>query len=288
MAVIVAQGLQLEFGPSEQVSDSFFHFPFFVENMSSYFRIRQKDRDGLLNQRVCKLYTKNDNMLIDGFIYHFMKPEFKRIELNTPGGSVKHLSAKIINSIEIPLPPLPIQEAIVEILDKLESLQQGLQDELQARKSQYEYYRNKLLTQFPDNVEVKEFSLGEICEFVKDGTHSSFKDVEDGYPLLSAKDITNGAISITEKCRKISKKDFDSIYTRYKLAQGDVLVTIVGSIGRTAIIKDNIDIAFQRSVGILRPKSIVLSSYLYYSIQTSSVQNQLVAKTNNNGSVENS
>ena len=103
------------------------------------------DRDGLLNQRVCKLYTKNDNMLIDGFVYHFMKPEFKRIELNTPGGSVKHLSAKIINSIEIPLPPLPIQEAIVEILDKFESLHQGLQDELQSRKKQYEYYRNKLL-----------------------------------------------------------------------------------------------------------------------------------------------
>lgn len=72
------------------------------------------------------------------------------------------------SQFEIPLPPLPIQEAIVEILDKFESLQQGLQDELQARKKQYEYYRNKLLTQFPDNVQVKEFTLGEIAIYSKE------------------------------------------------------------------------------------------------------------------------
>lgn len=178
-----------------------------------------KDRDGLLNQRVCKLYTKNDNMLIDGFIYHFMKPEFKRIELNTPGGSVKHLSAKIINSIEIPLPPLPIQEAIVEILDKFESLQQGLEDELQARKKQYEYYRNKLLTTFPDNVEVKECTLGELGtitrgkRFVRNDIQESgmpcihYGDMYTYYGLWGSKTRTFLASEFPKKMRYAQKND---------------------------------------------------------------------------------
>ena len=47
---------------------------------------------------------------------------------------------------EIPIPPLPVQEEIVRILDHFTELTVELQAELQARKEQYEYYRNKLLT----------------------------------------------------------------------------------------------------------------------------------------------
>ena len=47
---------------------------------------------------------------------------------------------------EIPVPPLPIQEEIVRILDHFTELAAELQAELQARQEQYEYYRNKLLT----------------------------------------------------------------------------------------------------------------------------------------------
>ena len=137
---------------------------------------------------------------------------------------------------------------------------------------------NELIQQYcPDGVEYKK--LGDVCEFIKDGTHGSYNNVEDGYPLLSAKDINNGVISIPQDCRRISKEDYNSIYKKYKLLKGDVLITIVGSIGRTAIVGDGIEVAFQRSVGILRPLNIVLSSYLSYALQTSSSQKKLAART---------
>lgn len=48
--------------------------------------------------------------------------------------------------IEIPIPPIEVQNEIVRILDKFASLAAELQAELQARQKQYEYYRDKLLT----------------------------------------------------------------------------------------------------------------------------------------------
>lgn len=104
------------------------------------------DRDGLLNQRVCKIYTKNEQTVINGYLYHLLKPLFKKIEEDIKGGTVKHLSAQIINKIEIPLPPLPIQEEIVRILDKFTEVTAELKAELKARKDEYDYYRNQLLS----------------------------------------------------------------------------------------------------------------------------------------------
>lgn len=63
---------------------------------------------------------------------------------------VVHASVPSISSIVIPLPPIEIQNWIVEILDKFHSLvtdiEQGIPAEIEARKKQYEYYRDKLLS----------------------------------------------------------------------------------------------------------------------------------------------
>ena len=126
------------------------------------------DIDGLLCQRVCKLYTKDETRLLNGFIRHYMKPVFRQIEESTPGGSVKHLSAKAINSIHIPLPPLPVQEEIVRVLDAFTELQAELQAELQKRKQQYNYYLDNLLNFKNINrggyqAEVRWMKLKDVC-----------------------------------------------------------------------------------------------------------------------------
>lgn len=51
-----------------------------------------------------------------------------------------------LRNIEIPIPPLPVQQEIVRILDTFTELTANLQTELEARRKQYEYYRDKLLT----------------------------------------------------------------------------------------------------------------------------------------------
>ena len=100
------------------------------------------DRDGLLNQRVLKLSGK-DGLCISGYLYHYMAPVFKNIEKMTAGGSVKHLSAKAINKIQIPIPSLSEQNRIVGILDTFTASIDNLKQQIELRKKQYEYYINK-------------------------------------------------------------------------------------------------------------------------------------------------
>jgi type I restriction enzyme S subunit len=72
------------------------------------------------------------------------------IVITHSGGSIPQFTVPIVKQIRIPIPPMEEQERIVAILDKFDALvndiSQGLPAEIQSRKEQYEYYRNKLLT----------------------------------------------------------------------------------------------------------------------------------------------
>ena len=146
------------------------------------------DRDGLLNQRVLKIKGKKDSC-IDGFLYHYMGPVFKRIEKETPGGSVKHLSAKVINSIQIPVPTLSEQNRIVGILDTFTASIDNLKEQIVLRRKQYEYYRDQLLD-LEGKEEVDMRKLGDICEISAGGdvpkeNFSKEKTVIFNIPIIS-------------------------------------------------------------------------------------------------------
>lgn len=87
-------------------------------------------------------------------------------------------------------------------------------------------------------------TLNQITSILKDGTHGTHKDSKEGPWLLSAKNLKNNKISINEDDRKISKVDFDRIYKNYNLKRGDLLLSIVGTIGNVAIVKDPENIVF--------------------------------------------
>ena len=167
--------------------------------------------------------------------------------------------------LKIPIPPVPEQQKIAEILSTVDAkieiidqqisetqdLKKGLMQQLLTKGIGHTEFKDSALGKIPKSWEV--VKLKDVAEYVKDGTHGTHKEVEAGIPLLSAKDIRNGKIHIPDNCRKLSNDDFNSIHRNFKLMDGDVLLTVVGSIGRIAIIegyKNNY--TFQRSVGYVR------------------------------------
>ena len=121
------------------------------------------------------------------FIYYAMKC------INyEPVDHSRHWISKY-SQFEIPLPPLNVQKEIVRILDTFTSHAAELQAELQARKEQYEYYRNKLLTFDKDDENVKWMKLPEICENLdkKRKAVTASNRISGPYPYYGASGIVD-------------------------------------------------------------------------------------------------
>ena len=115
----------------------------------------------------------------------------------------------------------------------------------------------------------REVKLRDICLQITDGAHNTVKDdVNGNCYLLSCKNIKNGIIIIGNNERKINKTTLDNLRKRTHTAKGDVLLSSVGTIGETAIIKeDNPLYEFQRSVAIFKPNpQYITSEFLLYSL----------------------
>jgi type I restriction enzyme, S subunit len=126
-----------------------------------------------------------------------------------------------------------------------------------------------------------EFNLSEVLLALRDGTHGSFERVANGIPFLSAKNIReDGTVTIVPTDDQISERDFRSIYSTFSLTAGDVLLTIVESLGRRAMYRGE-RAAFQRSVAYLRPDPRRLESrFLYHLVGAHTFQRELVARSN--------
>ena len=91
-------------------------------------------------------YTFEDKITVK-FVYYFLKHNVKHFrDLTEAMGAFPQIALPDTEKFQIPLPPLPVQQEIVRILDKFTTLEAELEAELDCRKRQYEYYRNKLLT----------------------------------------------------------------------------------------------------------------------------------------------
>ncbi|MGO2155930.1 MAG: restriction endonuclease subunit S [Serratia proteamaculans] len=102
--------------------------------------------------------------------------------------------------------------------------------------------------------------LGYICTKLTDGSHNPPKDNGSGYPMLSSQNIQNGYIDIDNPSRFVCENGFNKENSRTLVQEGDVLLTIVGSLGRSAVVVNDVKFVLQRSVAVL--KSGLFPDYL--------------------------
>ncbi|EJV5743479.1 restriction endonuclease subunit S [Vibrio alginolyticus] len=117
-------------------------------------------------------------------------------------------------------------------------------------------------------------SLGELCTKLTDGSHNPPKAKATGLPMLSAKNIQNGKLDFGLGSRLITEEEFVAEDKRTRISKGDVLLTIVGALGRSAIVSTHEKFTLQRSVAVLSAP-IISSDYLKYAIESPSFQKQI-------------
>ena len=226
----------------------------------------------------CLAWLGEDDILVSNhacFIRHSLNPKYLAYFLQTSyffkykkkiskGVKVIDLDLNMFGDMLIPVPPLEIQSRIVEVLDKMTTLTAELEAELEARKQQYEYYRDKLLSfneigEANRQVTWKKISeIGQICmckRIMKDQTH---KQGEIPFYKIGTFGGTADAY--------ISRELFEDYRARFKFPKkGDLLISAAGTIGKTVVF-DGKDSYFQDSniVWVDNDETIVTNRYLYH------------------------
>lgn len=208
------------------------------------------------------------------------------------------LSVEKINDVYTQVPPtieeqqrianaLSDVDTLIANLEKLiakkKNIKQGAMQQLLTGKKRLPgfapdkpTYKQTELGKIPTDWEVKK--IGDFCS-VKDGTHGTYARHDKGCLLLSAKNILDNRLLITNDESFVSEKDYTEITANGYPQKGDILVSCVGSIGRCCILETDEKIAFQRSVAFVRNKS-ASTRFLMYAIQGESAQAQLEESKN--------
>ena len=111
--------------------------------------------------------------------------------------------------------------------------------------------------------------IKDVCLGITDGSHNPPQGVENSnYLMLSSKNIFDDEITF-DSPRYLTQIDFEQENKRSKVKSGDVLLTIVGTVGRVAVVDEKMpQFTLQRSVAVLHPnKDICSSRYLMYALR---------------------
>ncbi|AGQ39473.1 TPA: restriction endonuclease subunit S [Mannheimia haemolytica] len=229
------------------------------------------------------------DILITKYVYHFLLSKQQWIFNLKKGSGVPHVYPKDLAILEIPIPPLEIQQKIVKTLDKFTELEATLEATLEAelalRKKQYQYYRETLLT-FPQDLDRGGYNditkaIGQVVG-------------KNAHPTVVWKSL--GEIGEARMCKRILKEQtsnvgdipfykigtfgkkpnayisrelFEDYKQKYSYPRkGNILISASGTIGRTVIF-DGEDSYFQDSniVWIENDESQVLDKFLFYLYQ---------------------
>ena len=204
------------------------------------------------------------------FLLHIIKQGLKSyLENNTNKAAMSYIVISTLKSFPIPIPPIEIQEKIVQILDKFTDYVTELTSELTSRKKQYSFYRDKLLS-FEDEVyQVEWKTLSEIAKDFGRGKskHRPRNDVRlygGDIPFIQTGDIREAGKWI---------ENYSQTYSEFGLQQskqwekGTLCITIAANIADTGLL--GFDACFPDSIiGFVANPEFAITEYVYYYLNS--------------------
>ena len=187
------------------------------------------------------------------------------------------------SNLQIPLPPLEVQQEIVAEIEGYQKIIDGCKQVIDAWKPDVETYLDEeLKTYLAEHSEKQEelssgwpmVKLGEVCELIRGITYSKEDEVEEnGYYVLRANNINLDGTLNFDEVKQISKKV--NLNENKKLKKGDIFICLASGskehIGKVAFIDNDIDYYFGGFMGAIRTlnNEILNSKYLFLNLNNS-------------------
>ena len=228
--------------------------------------------EGWLNQHIFKV-TPDEKTIDKDYFYFLMKnlkPYFTQIATNKQTTGLGHVTIADIKRMSVVVPSLDVQREIVSYIkpidDKVElntAINNNLEQQAQA-----------IFDRFYDSISGKICALSEVID-IRDGTHDSPKTTDDGYPLVTSKHLLPFGVDISS-ANIISKTDYDKINERSKVNTGDILISMIGTVGLISYVIDSpVEFAI-KNVGLFKTsQSPSLDLYILYYLKNNSTKHHI-------------
>lgn len=175
----------------------------------------------------CEMYCnqgfKNlicSNVIDCRYLYWFLKGRTAYLNSLGRGATFKEISKQIVASIEIDVPPMEQQIAIVQLLEKTNDI-------IKSRRQELSTFDTLIKARFIEMIlkwKCSEKQLSDYLEMITYGFTNPMPDAENGPWKITAKDVIDGQINF-KTARKTTQESFDSLTDKSKPNKGDVLLT---------------------------------------------------------------
>lgn len=212
------------------------------------------------------------------FLYHNLLSQQNFILSKVRRASIPRLARDVVENLSVPVPPLPVQREIVHILDNFteitKKLTAELEAELSARKQQYEYYRNRLLTfevHGGGTSRAVQRTLGDIAKFVYGYTDKA-KDTGD-VRFIRITDINDDGCLDPSDAKYV---DLTEESKKYLLKKGDLLLARTGATYGKTLFFDSDEPAVYASflIKIVLDKTVIRNRYYWHFSKSSLYREQ--------------
>lgn len=254
---------------------------FILSNSMSFGRPYILDIDGCIHDGWLVLRDK-ENVFDKSFLYYYLSSpnvynEFKRLAV---GGVVNNLNSELVRGVTLPIPPISIQESIVRELDAIHGILEKKQEQLReldnlAQAIFYDMFGDPITN--PKQWEVKK--LGELFDIGSSKRVYQSEWTTSGVPFYRAREVVKLARDgYVDNELFITEELYDKYAEKYGTPKvGDILVTAVGTLGVTYIVKEK-DRFYYKDGNIIclhHKGAAVESKYVDFCFKTPFVREQI-------------
>ena len=225
--------------------------------------------DGICSEKTFVLETKDESVLLQRYLAFVMQSDhfWSYMEAHKSGSVNFFINWSTLAKYEFELPDIEKQKTLSDMLWAISDTKKAYR-QLYSKSDSLVTSRFTELFGNPSEWNPK-IELQDICLKITDGSHNPPKGIgKSKNYMISSQNIHDNTIDY-EDVRYLSDEDFQNEHKRTSIKPGDVLLTIVGAIGRSAVVKDDINITCQRSVCVIHPdKNKVDSVFLKYMLDS--------------------
>ena len=216
--------------------------------------------------QACAAFRKNERVVPE-YLYYFLKSQKSRFVKDGVGGAQPNISARYLKRVQMELLSIDEQKAIVNILDKVTNV-------INKREEEIQFWDNLVKARFVEmfnetNANWKEVTIADICKDMRTGPfgsalhHDEF--VDEGIFVLGIDNAVENKFSYN-RMRYITEEKYEKL-KRYTVHPGDVIITIMGTVGRSAVIPADMPKAINtKHLACLTPDTNIVDSYFLVNV----------------------